>query len=209
MDRLNRDALEHRIFEHLWLPVENVRLLLPEKNSDEGLLEAHQATTATANFAIAVYIISAELPEERARAVLQTVERLMFERIALNGKLFIVSDVLRLPEDQNLWLSETAGADIHSRAKLDLIMRAVHWARLPVYQSEMVRGMEYTDQEGIRPEVSSVLGFFAKLWVSQVTGRPIRERENMFEEGLGDMMVTAYFSIVLKELIETVEETNR
>lgn len=198
---------ERRILAVVWPEIEDLCIAIPSDHPAMALPIPLQATTATANLALAASIFFETLPHETAQPAVAKIERLIFERIATDQQHYVVGSILKLEMERGAWIQYTQESSMDVLSNLDTIIRVVHGTRVESYQNGFRKGMAEWIGNGAPASGYGPIGYVAKQWLSEISGRPIIRPDDLLEDGFSDMGLTCfYFAKVwtrLNELIVT------
>lgn len=197
---------EQRVITLVWPKIEDIQIAIPPEEGTMSQPMPLRATTAIANFSLAVALLFRSMPQQQAQSQAVKLERLIFREIEADPAFYPIGDVLRLGSEQMAWTRYSGSEDMRAESNLATILRVVHSSRIAQFQADLSRGIESFLQRG-GPRSYPIVGFVAKRWLSQVSGRDITCENDLSEAGFDNGDFTSmYFSIVLTGIQEALKE---
>ncbi len=107
--------------------------------------------------------------------------------------------------ERGAWIRYSQESSLDGLSNLDTIIRVVHEARVESYQNGFRKGMIEWFGNGAPAGGYGPIGYLAKQWLSEISGRPIMRPDDLLEDGFPDMGLTCFYFakvwIRLRELI--------
>lgn len=203
MFSLFKTSIEERLFPLIWPKPNDTAVVMCETGGGlECPTAAVQATTAIANLAIASDHFSQRFPADRAHDTNEQIQRLIFTHIASDGFRYEVATILKLREEQEQW-RKAIGMGAEALSNLDTIMRVVFRKRILQYREDMTKA-NLAARSGEFGEYGP-MGYVAKRWLSQLSGRTILRENDLSEEGFAELGVASlYFTYKVKQLVAAI-----
>jgi hypothetical protein len=144
-------------------------------------------------------MLFAKLDPAVATEVAKAVERRIASAIALFPFSFPVTQLLKLPSEQDAWRAWSGNSADGSNSRLETIVNIVWAQRLSDYQTDLRKSMKLA-LEG-RFNAYGPVVFLTKRYLSHKTGIPIDPSSCLPEEGLEHFMRYNYY---LTSVFQTV-----
>ena len=173
--------------------MEDLHLAIPDSHPGFSHPFPLQSATAFTNFSIAVHVLFKNPRETNAMLLTEMVSALLFQKIKAHRGEYRVSDILKLPEEQEIWRTKSAEDPCTTDCSLSAVLVPIWRQRLALYHADVMRGAEMVIRNSGRTAGYGIVGFLAKRWLSQISGRPILHEESLAEAGFDDLGLSAFY----------------
>jgi hypothetical protein len=204
MLRLFKAPLKARLFPLIWpQPNDNCIELGRSFAGTSYPTLAIQATTAIANLAMAWDHLTQVLASARVEGISADLKNRILAHVAQGDACLIGTQILRLQREQVEW-RKASGARAATQVALTTVLHALWETRLRDYRADMARAKEAAlsgSFDGYGP-----MGFVAKRWLSQISGREICQEDDLLEEGFSELgAASLYFTYKVRQLIRAAQ----
>lgn len=190
---LFKSSTESRAMRHVWPTIGDLRVAIPSEHVGFSYPFALQSATAFANLGIALRVLFQSECETNAKVLTEMISALLFQRIKAHKVEYVVTDILKLAEEQNSW-KVAVGADPGiTRCALSPILIPIWRQRLALCREDIRRGAEMVAKNNGRTAGYGIVGFVAKRWLSQISGRPIAHEDTLAEAGFDDLALASFY----------------